>query len=206
MGTKYRDEDPSKLTDLLHLASRGMPAANTKTGHLRDVTGWHKNSNKPVVAGPTVSGQSPSMNQLTLGQVLKKQRKDIGLSQRELAFRIGIKAGLVAQLETDCQQRPSFQLLSRVAAALGLDKEALFQLAETTADSSWGARRAVSHSSDKAQALGVFARNRALLDRHNVNSQELKALSHVSLMGKITGSEALLLILDAIRESGDSEE
>jgi hypothetical protein len=93
-----------------------------------------------------------------------------------------------------------------VAAALGLDKEALFQLAETTANSSSGARRAVSHSSDKAQALGVFARNRALLDRHNVNSQELKALSHVSLMGKITGSEALLLILDAIRESGDSEE
>ena len=193
----YPDEDPSKLTDLLHLASRGMPAANAKTP---------KNSDKPGIAGSTVSGQNPSINQLTLGQVLKKQRKDIGLSQRELAFRIGIKAGLVAQLETDCQQRPSFQLLGRVAAALGLDKEALFQLAETTANSSSGARRAVSHSSDKAQALGVFARNRALLDHHNVKPQELKALSHVSLMGKITGSEALLLILDAIRESGDSEE
>jgi transcriptional regulator with XRE-family HTH domain len=194
----YPDEDPSKLTDLLRLASRGMPAAaNART---------HKNSDKPGIAGSTVSGQSPSINQLTLAQVLKKHRKDIGLSQRELAFRIGIKAGLVAQLETDCQQRPSFQLLSRVATALGLDKEALFQLAETNVNSSSGARRAVSHSSDKAQAVGVFARNRALLDRHNVNSQELKVLSHVSLMGKITGSEALLLILDAIREAGDSEE
>ena len=39
-----------------------------------------------------------------------------------------------------------------------------------------------------------------------ISALRLEALSHVSLMGKITGSEALLLILDAIRESGDSEE
>jgi hypothetical protein len=93
-----------------------------------------------------------------------------------------------------------------VAAVLGLDKEPLFQLAETTANSSSGARRAVFHSRDNAQGLGAFARNRALLDRHHVKPQELKALSQVSLMGNITGSEALLFILDAIRESGDSEE
>jgi transcriptional regulator with XRE-family HTH domain len=202
----YPDEDPSKPTDLLHLASWGVPAANTKTDHLRDVTAWHKNSNKPVVAGTTVSGWSPSINQLTLGQVLRKQRKDIGLSQRELALRLGIKAGLVAQLETDCRQRPSFQLLSRVAGVLGLDKVRLFQLAETEANSSAGASRAGSHPRDNAQVWGAFARNRALLDRYNVKPQELKALSQVSLMGKITGSDALLFILEAIRESGDTEE
>jgi transcriptional regulator with XRE-family HTH domain len=206
LAISHPDEDPSQPTELLHLASLGAPASNTKTAHLRDVTGRRKNSNKSVVAGTTVSGKSPSINQLTLGQVLKKQRTDIGLSQRELALRLGIEASLVVQLETDCRQRPSFPLLSRVAGVLGLDKERLFQLAETEANSSSGARRAVLHPTDKSQAWGAFARNRALLDRYNIKPQELKALSQVSLMGKITGPEALLFILDAIRESDDSEE
>jgi transcriptional regulator with XRE-family HTH domain len=202
----HPDEDPSQLTDLLHLASWGAPAANPKTDHLRDLTGWHKGSRKPVGAGSSVPGQSLSINHLTLGQILRKQRKDIGLSQRELALRLGVKAGLVAKLETDCRQRPSFQLLSRVASVLGLDKEQLFQLAETEAHSSSGARKAITHPRDGAQVWGAFSLSCALLDRYNVKPQELKALSQVSLMGKITGSEALLFILDAIRESGDTEE
>jgi transcriptional regulator with XRE-family HTH domain len=201
----YPGEDPGQPTELLRLVSRGAPAP-TKTTHLRDVTGWRKNSNKPVISGTTVSEQSLSTNQLTLGQLLKKQRKDMGLSQRELALKLGVKAGHVAQLESDRGAHPSFQLLSRVARVLGLNKDRLFQLAETGANSSSGARKPVSHPRDKAQVWRAFARNRALLDRHNVKPQELKALSEVSLMGKITRPEALLFILDAIRDSGDSGE
>jgi transcriptional regulator with XRE-family HTH domain len=202
----YPEEERSQPMDLPHSAPSSAPAANTKTRHLRDVTGWRKNSKDPNGAGTTVSGQSPSINQPRLGQVLKKRRKELGLSQRELALRLGLKAGHVAQLETDCQERPSFQLLSRVADVLGLDKDRLFQLAETRENSSSGARKAVSHPRDKAQLWGAFARNRALLDRHNVKPLELKALSQVSLMGKVTGSEALLFILDAIRNAGETEE
>ena len=65
-------------------------------------------------------------------------------------------------------------------------------------------RRPASRTPGKVWS--VFAPNLALLDRHNVKPQELKALSEVSLMGKITKSEALLFILDAIRESGDTED
>jgi transcriptional regulator with XRE-family HTH domain len=202
----YPDENPSLPADLLHSASGAAPAANSKTSHLRDVTGGRKNSNKLVDAGTTASGQSPSISQPTLGQVLKKRRKDMGLSQRELALKLGLKAGHVAQLETDCQKRPSFQLLRRFSEVLGLDKNRLFQLAETEANPSSAAPTAVSHPRDKAQVWGAFARNRASLDRHNVKPQELKALSQVNLMGKVTGSEALLFILDAIRKSGETEE
>ena len=168
------------------------------------MTGSRRNSSKPVIAGSTVFASRLSTSQSTLGQLLKKQRKEIGLSQQELALKLGVKAGQVAQLEGDCGPRPSFQLLSRVAGILGMEKDRLFQLAECGARSSAGVRRPVSRTGDKV--WGAFARNRALLDSHNIKPQELKALSEVSLMGKITKSEALLFILDAIRESGDTED
>jgi DNA-binding XRE family transcriptional regulator len=141
-AVSYRGEDPGLPKELFHPMSRGAPPANTKKNHLRDVTGYRKNSDKPLVAGTTVSAQSLSTNQPTLGQMLKKQRKESGLSQQELALKLGVKAGQVAQLEDDRGPRPSFQLLSRVAGVLGLDKSHLFQLAGSGGRSS-GARGSV---------------------------------------------------------------
>ena len=54
--------------------------------------------------------------------------------------------------------------------------------------------------------FAAFAHNRALLARYNVKPQELKALAQVSLMGKVTGTEALLFVLDAIRKAGNTDE
>jgi hypothetical protein len=44
------------------------------------------------------------------------------------------------------------------------------------------------------------------LARYNVKPQELNALAQVSLMGKVTGTEALLFVLDAIRKAGNTDE
>jgi transcriptional regulator with XRE-family HTH domain len=132
----FRGEDLNLPRELLDLSSPGAPAAKTKVNHLRNVTGGRKNSNQRVIAGPTVSGQSLWTNQTTLGRFLKKQRKDLGLSQQELALKLDVKAGHVAQLESDSGPRPSFQLLSHVAGVLGLDKDRLFQLAERAASPS----------------------------------------------------------------------
>jgi transcriptional regulator with XRE-family HTH domain len=172
----------------------------------RLATGSRENSNMQVIAGSTVSRQSPPSNQLTLGQVVRNQREEMGLSQQELALKLGIKAGHIAQLESDRGARPSFQLLSRAANVLGLDKDWLFQLTETGVKSLSGASKVVPHPKDSGQVWGAIALNRALVDRHNVKPQELKALSQVSLMGKVTGTEALLFILDAICEAGNTDE
>jgi len=185
-------------------SSLGAPAASPKANHLRGLTRGHKNSRR-VIGGPTNSGQSSWANQLTLGRFLKKHREEIGLSWQDLALKLGVKASHVAQLESDSSARPSFQLLGHVASILGLDKDRLFQLAERVTSPASAARRAVTRSRETAQVWRAFARDRALLDRHNVRPQELKALLEVSLMGKITGSESLLFILDAIRDSEETE-
>jgi transcriptional regulator with XRE-family HTH domain len=199
----YPGKGSRPRASLQALALRDPQATNTKT-HLRDVSCPRRNSNKSTDAGTAVSDQGSSIGPPTLGLVLKNRRIEMGLSQRELALRLGVKAGLVAQLETDCRRRPSFQLLGHVADILGLDKDRLFQLAENeTTKSSSGGLRAVSRPKGEA---GVFGRNRALLDRHDITPRELNVLSQVNLMGKVKGSNALLFILDALRDCGESDE
>jgi len=198
------DEKPLPA-ELLRLTF-DAPAVNLGSNNPRDTTGWRDNPTMQVIDGATAFRQSPSGNRLTLGQVLRNQRKEMGLSQQELAFKLGIKAAHVAQLESDRGARPSFQLLSRAANALGLDKDWLFELIETGVKSISDARMVVAHTNENGQVWAAFAHNRALLDRYNVKPHELKALSQVSLMGKVTGTEALLFILDAIRKAGNTDE
>ena len=92
------------------------------------------------------------------------------------------------------------------ANVLGLDKDRLFQLTETGLKSISGAHKVVPQPKDNGQVFAAFAHNRELLDRYNVKPQELKALAQVSLMGKATGTEALLFVLDAIRKAGTTDE
>ncbi|MBF6570354.1 MAG: helix-turn-helix transcriptional regulator [Candidatus Binataceae bacterium] len=200
------DSEVRGVPKLTQSVVRDRPVANADAPAPRDVTGARRTIDKSVTIKTQVFRQMPAIDQRTLGQLLRDQRKEMGLSQRELALSLGVKATHVAQLEADGSIRPSFQLLGRVAHILELDKNRLFKLAETEANSPAGARRPSARRRDEPQMWGAFARNRALLDRHNVKPQELKVLSQVSLMGKITGTEALLFILDAIRESEDTDE
>lgn len=145
------------------------------------------------------------MKNKTLGQVLKNQRAILGLTQRELARKLDVKPSHVAYLETD-RRRPSLALLSRIADVLGLEKEPLFLLAHPEASSLLSARREPAARSTPDQVWRDFAGNKALLARHNVKARELKVLSQVNLLGKITAPRHFLFILNAIRQAVETEE
>ena len=76
----------------------------------------------------------------TLGQVLKERRRALGFTQRELADRLGVKAGHITHLENG-RRRPSLSLLGRLADVLGLEKEPLFLLAHPESPQSIEAHR-----------------------------------------------------------------
>ena len=200
----YPDERPGRASNLVHSALEAS-AGGIKSKNPSDVGGWRDNSNLRVLDGGGVSRQSRSSIQLTLGQILRNRREEMRLSQRELAFKLGIDAEHIAELESDCGTRPSFPLLRRAADALGLEKDLLFQLAETGMRSISGARKVAPNPQQCREVFAAFARNRNLLARFNVKPQELKALSQVSLMGKVADTEALLFILEAIRKAGDDD-
>jgi transcriptional regulator with XRE-family HTH domain len=146
------------------------------------------------------------MKNKTLGPVLKKQREALGLTQRELARKLNVKPSHVAYLEKD-RRRPSLMLLSRLADVMGLQKEPLFLLAHPEASSLVdSSRREPATHRDPDQVWRDFAGNKALLARHNVKPREMKVLSQVNLLGKITAPRNFLFILNAIRQAVEEEE
>ncbi len=145
------------------------------------------------------------MRKKTLGQVLKNQRAVLGLTQRELARKLDVKPSHVAYLEND-RRRPSLALLSRIADVLGLEKEPLFLLAHPEASSLLKSRREPAERAAPDQVWRDFTGNKALLARHNVKPRELKVLSQVNLLGKITAPRHFLFILNAIRQAVEAEE
>ena len=145
------------------------------------------------------------MMKKTLGEVLKSGRADLRLTQRELALKLGVKPSHIAYIETN-RRRPSLGLLSRMADVLGLPKESLFILAHPEASSLMGTPRNAAPRQERDQAWQEFAGNEALLARHQVKPRELKVLSQVNLLGKITAPRQFVFILNAIRQAVEEEE
>jgi transcriptional regulator with XRE-family HTH domain len=55
-----------------------------------------------------------------LSTVIRRLRKEKGISQRELAAAVGVKGAYIAQLETGARKNPSLDVLKRLAKALGV--------------------------------------------------------------------------------------
>jgi len=137
---------------------------------------------------------------------LKSQREILGLTQRELALKLDVKASHVAYLEKD-RRRPSLGLVSRIANVLGLEKEALFLLAHPEASSLLSERReAAAPDRNPDQVWRDFTSNKAMLARHQVKPSELKVLSQVNLLGKVAAPRHFFFILNAIRQAVEEEE
>ena len=144
------------------------------------------------------------MKKRTLGQVLKNRRATLGLTQRDLATKVNVKPSHVAYIETD-RRRPSLALLGRLAEVMGLEKEPLFLLAHPEARSLINGREESPRSSRK-RVWQDFAGNESVLTRYNVKRRELRVLSQVNLLGRISAPRQFLFILNAIRNAVEEEE
>ncbi len=138
----------------------------------------------------------------TLGPVVKKRREALGLSQRELARRLGVKASHVGYLETG-RRRPSLPLLNRIGGVLGLEREPLLLLAHPEAEALLG--RPQPRSDKPNHAWQSFVGNRNLLRRNEITSRELKVLKQVNALGRISSPRHFLFVLNAIRQAVDEE-
>jgi transcriptional regulator with XRE-family HTH domain len=144
------------------------------------------------------------MKKKTLGQILKNRRAALRLTQRDLATKVNVKPSHVAYIETG-RRRPSLALLGRIADAMALEKEPLFLLAHPEARSLINGR-AESPQSSRKRVWQDFAKNESVLARYDINPRELKVLSQVNLLGKVTASRQFLFILNAIRNAVEEEE
>jgi transcriptional regulator with XRE-family HTH domain len=144
------------------------------------------------------------MNKKTLGQVLRKQREALALTQRQVAKQLGVRASHVAYLERGLR-KPSLSLLRRIADRLGLDGQKLFFLSHPEARLLLERCLAPQRPKPFDDAWRRFIGSRALLDRHNVTRAELKILRQVSLLRRVSSPRQFLFVLNSIRQASEDE-
>ena len=60
------------------------------------------------------------MSPKRLSTVIRRLRDAKGITQRELAAKVGVKGAYIAQLETGARKNPSLDVLKKIAKALGV--------------------------------------------------------------------------------------
>ena len=133
-----------------------------------------------------------------LGELLKTRREALGLTQRELARKIGVEASHIAFIESG-RRKPSLKLVARIADTLGVDRQELLVLAHPEAKALL-AERQFEPSRKTAPSWQRFIKDHALLARYHVTKPELQALEHLSLLGAVLSAKEFLAILTLIRD------
>jgi transcriptional regulator with XRE-family HTH domain len=135
-----------------------------------------------------------------LGQLIKQKRKELALTQRELAKKLGVEASHVAYLEGG-KRNPSLTLMGRLEEALGISRQQIFLLTHPEAAS---VVNASAQREPRADDWRKFVTDRAFVKRHRITPRELRAFKELSLLGYILSRHQLLAILTMIREPQDS--
>jgi transcriptional regulator with XRE-family HTH domain len=140
---------------------------------------------------------------VTFGSSIKSQRFALGLTQRELASELGVKASYISYLEKD-QRRPSITVLNRLGEVLGLERSELLMLAyPETREMVDGGR---AHGNQKrSTAWKEFSENRTLLRKYRLTREELSTLKRINAMGEVGTSRDFLFVLMAIRQALSKE-
>jgi len=143
------------------------------------------------------------MNQMNgLGRLIKQKRKELGLTQRALAKRLGVEASHVAYLEGG-KRKPSLALMARLEDALGVSRQEIFLLSHPEAAGVVSPCDRVPARKRPADEWRQFMTDRAFVKRHGITRRELRAFRELSLLGYILSRHQLLAILTMIREPRD---
>ena len=135
----------------------------------------------------------------TFGLLVREHRQALGISQAELARRLGVNPAYISIIENNLR-RPSLSLLQRMSDVLGVEGQALFLLSHPEAKVLLRTP-APSPASNRDEAWRSFTGDKTLLARHNIKPQELKVLSQIKKLGEIQYSRDFVYILNAIRQA-----
>ncbi|HJU29028.1 MAG TPA: helix-turn-helix domain-containing protein [Candidatus Binataceae bacterium] len=134
-----------------------------------------------------------------LGPLVRQRRRVLGLTQVELARRLGVKPAYISVIEKN-RRRPSLPLLQRMSIVLGLESQSLFLLTHPEAKPLLRVG-AGSLASGGDGSWRSFSGNKALLSRYRIKRRELEVLSHVRRLGEVQHPRDFLRILCEIRRA-----
>jgi transcriptional regulator with XRE-family HTH domain len=130
------------------------------------------------------------------GQVIRERRRQLDLTQEEVARRIKTSTPYVGHLES-AKRHPSDKIVTRLAEVLGLDRRDLFFLANPRA-------QALLNPEPQTPAISAwedFRKNEQLRRIHNISAEEMEMLGRVALMGDVRSPRDFLYILTTVRHA-----
>ncbi len=132
----------------------------------------------------------------SFGQVIRDRRRQLDLTQEEVARRIKTSTPYIGHLESG-KRHPSDKILTRMAEVLGLDRRELFFLANPRAL----ALLSPEIESAPDSAWDDFKNNEQLRRLHNILSDEMEILSRVALLGDVRSPRDFIYILNTMRHA-----
>jgi transcriptional regulator with XRE-family HTH domain len=124
------------------------------------------------------------------GEVIRKARRRLNLTQHQLAERIGVSNPFIGHLESS-KRRPSDQTLRRLADVLGLEYAELFLNSHPEA-------AGLLRRRSPARAFSAWDEFRQGYRMH-VDPQEIEMLAKVASMGQVRSPADFLYILNSVR-------
>ena len=130
----------------------------------------------------------------TFGQAIRERRRELNLTQREVARRIDTSTAYIGHLEAD-KRHPSDKILGRLAEVLRMEGRDLYFAANPhTLEMLQSDGRGPNRS-----AWDELRRDAGLRRSHGIKKDEMELLGRVAAMGKIPGTRDFIYILNTIR-------
>lgn len=135
----------------------------------------------------------------SFGEILLRRRKELKMTQSQLAARIGCQPNYIVYLEKG-ERRPSDRTVRNVASATGLDKGDLYLAANPQV-------REFLHIDDANQilrdqlpdGLKKLAEDEAVRAKHEIGEEEIETVAHVRFSGRATTPEQYLTLILTLR-------
>jgi|SRR5215469_2096319 len=131
-----------------------------------------------------------------LGDVIRKRRRQLDLTQEAVAHRVNVSVAYIGHLESG-KRHPSDKLIPKLAGALDLDKRELFFLANPATK----VFLVEGSKPNRHSAWDVFSQDVRVRQLHNITRDEMEILFRVALMGEVRSAQDFLFVLNTIRHA-----
>jgi len=156
------------------------------------------NNSLQSIYAPSAKGNSNRAKEPNFGVAIRSRRRELDLTQEEVASRIKTSTPYVGHLEAG-KRHPSDKVVTKLAEVLGLDSRELFFLANPHTEALLSAQS--ERAEGPVSAWDQFRRNEQLRRIHNVSNSEMEMLSQVALLGEIQSPRDLIYILNTVRHA-----
>ena len=136
----------------------------------------------------------PRRKERTFGPVIRERRRQLDLTQQEVAQRVKTSTPYIGHLESG-KRHPSEKVIARLSEVLGLQSRELFFLANPRARD----LLSTANSDGRRSAWEEFRHDDRLRRAHNISAEEMDVLARVAAMGEARAPRDFIYILNAIR-------